>query len=303
MARINVSANPKRKAGPTALPADVRVMNLLAWVLVLAAIVFVGHTVWSFMQRSPLFALRSIEITSPLTRTNAVAVRSVAAPKVAGNFFTIDMAQARAAFEAVPWVRRASVRRVWPNGLQVSIEEHRATAVWDGGENDDRLVNEYGELFDANLADVEDDALPTLAGPEGSSRQVLTLHQRLLPLVAQMDTGIDALRQSRRGSWSLELGNGVSMELGRGSEAGDPAEVVERTARFVRTFTEVSTRLGHPTLQHVDMRHGNGYALRFQGMVMTPTLVPGTSVSAAGARPADRANAKPNSTQARAARN
>ncbi len=295
MARINVSATPKRKSGPAALPADVRVMNLLAWVFVLVALAVVGQTVWSFMKRSPVFALRHIEITSPLTRTNAVAVRSVAAPKVAGNFFTIDMAQARAAFEAVPWVRRASVRRVWPNGLQVSIEEHRATAVWDGGENDDRLVNEYGELFDANLADVEDDNLPTLAGPDGSSRQVLALHQRLLPLVAQLDTSIEALRQSRRGSWSLELASGASMELGRGSDAGDPAEVVERTARFVRTFAEVSTRLNHPTLQHVDMRHGSGYALRFQGMVMTPTLVPGASVSAA--------NAKPASTQPRAPRN
>lgn len=295
MARINVSATPKRKSGPTALPADVRVMNLLAWVFLLVALAVVGQTVWSFMKRSPVFALRHIEITSPLTRTHAVAVRSVAAPKVAGNFFTIDMAQARAAFEAVPWVRRASVRRVWPNGLQVSIEEHRATAVWDGGENDDRLVNEYGELFDANLADVEDDDLPTLAGPDGSSRQVLALHQRLLPLVAQLDTHIEALRQSRRGSWSLELASGASMELGRGSDAGDPAEVVERTARFVRTFAEVSTRLNHPTLQHVDMRHGSGYALRFQGMVMTPTLVPGASVSAA--------NAKPASTQPRAPRN
>ena len=38
----------------------------------------------------------------------------------------------RDSFETVPWVRRAVVRRVWPDRLAVRLEEHRAVALWVG---------------------------------------------------------------------------------------------------------------------------------------------------------------------------
>ena len=75
------------------------------------------------------------------------------------------------AFEAVPWVRQATVRRVWPGQLLVQLEEHQAVASWDGrGEYGEpplerALLNSHGEVFHANLGEVEDDRLPQLAGP------------------------------------------------------------------------------------------------------------------------------------------
>ncbi len=191
MARVDVRAKPKKRADNVALPGDVHVLNLLASVLVLVTLGFLASSAWGVMKTSRTFALRSIEVANSLNKTSLSALRAVAAPRVAGNFFTVDMVQARAAFEAVPWVRRASVRRIWPSGLEVTIEEHRATAFWDGGDGDDRLVNEYGEVFDANLAEVEDDSLPMLGGPEGSSPQVLAAHQRLLPVLSPMSAQIE----------------------------------------------------------------------------------------------------------------
>ncbi len=266
MARVDVRVKAKTRADVPALPGDVHMMNMAAALVLLIALGVLASGAWAAVKTSRSFALRTIEVANPLTRTSLSSLRAVAAPRVAGNFFSLDMDKARAAFESVPWVRRANVRRVWPSGLEVTIEEHRAAAFWDGGDGDDRLVNEYGEVFDANLAEVEDDGLPLLGGPEGTSRQVLTLHQRLQPLFAKLDTHIETLRVSRRGSWQAELNSGAVLELGRGSESGDTADVVARTARFVRTFAEVSTRFGNPDLKHVDMRHLNGYAIELQGV-------------------------------------
>ena len=39
--------------------------------------------------------------------------------KLKGNFFTLDLAEAKRVFESVPWVRQAVVSRVWPNRLTV----------------------------------------------------------------------------------------------------------------------------------------------------------------------------------------
>jgi len=96
-----------------------------------------------------------------------LAERARALPGLVGNFFSIDLAQARHAFETVPWVRRAVVRRVWPDRLAVRLQEHHAVELWesnDGSGPGDRLVNSQGEVFEANLGDVEDEALPRSPG-------------------------------------------------------------------------------------------------------------------------------------------
>jgi cell division protein FtsQ len=83
----------------------------------------------------------------------------------------------RAAFESVPWVRKASVQREWPNKLRVTLEEHVVLGTWgDHG----RLISVKGDVFTANLAEAEDDAdLVSLSGPDGSEREVLAQYTEL----------------------------------------------------------------------------------------------------------------------------
>lgn len=256
---------------PTALPFDIRLMNAAASaVFALAALVLLAALV-SWMQRAPLFTLRAIALDGELSRTNLATVRANAVPRLAGNFFSFDLERGRAAFESVPWVREAVVHRVWPNRLAVTLEEHRAAALWQGqGDNDrgnEKLVNTYGEVFEANLGDVEDENLITLAGPDGSSAQMLAMRRRLADALAPMDMRIELLKLSSRGSWHAELDSGADLELGRGGAD----EVVARTERFVRTLGQATQRFAGAdgrarTLLAADLRHPDGYALRLRGV-------------------------------------
>lgn len=259
-----ITRHPASSAAAVALPGDVRLMNMVAsLVYALAAVALLAAAVL-WLARSPWFAIRSVRVEGDLLRINAETLRANAAPRLAGNFFSADLAKARAAFEAVPWVRRATVRRVWPDRLVVQIEEHRATALWQGEERDDRLVNQQGEVFSANVGDVEDEALPTFIGPDGSSAAVLALYRRLLPVLRPLDMEIEQLQQSTRGSWRVLLDSGGHLELGRGTED----EVVARTQRFVRTLPQVTDRYRSP-LEYADLRHTDGYALRLRGVTTT----------------------------------
>ena len=249
-----------------ALPADVRLMRATAGVLyVLAAALFVA-IVSNWLIHRPAFAVRAIRVEGEVTRNSASTIRANAAPKLAGNFFTTDLAAAKRAFESVPWVRQAMVSRVWPNRLVVRLEEHQAVAIWAGDRAGDRLVNAYGEVFQANVGDVEDDALPQLDGPDGTSAHMLAMLTRLKPVFARLDLGVDALTLSGRGSWKAELNSGASVELGRGTDD----EVVARATRFVSTFTQVTHRYQRP-LEHADLRHHDGYAIRLRGIT---TVIP-----------------------------
>ena len=244
-------------------PFDVKLMNLTATVLfTAAAVVLLAAALW-WLVRNPAFAIGAITVHGDVTHSNAVTLRANVAPRLAGNFFTISLQATREAFEAVPWVRQAVVRREFPNRLRVVLREHQAVAFW-GGDGDVKLVNSFGEVFEANSGDVEQDNLPRLRGPEGQSMQVLQMYRAIRPLFEPLELAIEQLALSAHGSWNAELDSGALIELGRGSEQ----EVVERTRRFVQTLTQVTSRHNRRSdaLVSADLRHGNGYAVRLRGV-------------------------------------
>jgi cell division protein FtsQ len=250
-------------APASALPVDIRLMNAIAVVvfaLAGAALLAAGA---SWVARRPLFAIGGVRLEGDLQRNSVTTVRANAMPHLAGNFFTMDLGKARDAFEQVPWVRHAVVRRVWPNRLVVTLEEHQPVALWSGDENSDKMVNSHGEVFEANVGDVEDDSLPEFSGPDGSSAQVLAMYQRLAPVFQQLGVEMTSLAMSGRGSWKVELENGASVELGRGT----PDEVIERTTRFARTVPQVLRKF-HAPLESADLRHAEGYAVKLKGVTV-----------------------------------
>jgi cell division protein FtsQ len=252
-------------AAPRGLPGDVRLMNAASAAVFALGLLGLAAAGLGALLRVPYFEIGAIRIDGDLARNSVPTIRANALPALAGNFFSIDLKRAQAAFEQVPWVRHAVVSRVWPNRLAVRLEEHRAVALWEGeGGGVERLVNSHGEVFEANLGDVEDDDLPLFAGPEGSSAPMLALWQRLQPLFAERGMAVERLHLSGRGSWRLEVDNGATVELGRGRLD----EVVARSERFLRTLPQLARRWPQ-TLQYADLRHQDGYAVRLRGVTTT----------------------------------
>jgi cell division protein FtsQ len=248
-------------------PADVRWMNLSALAVSAIGVVVLLAAAVVWLAQASMFTLSGITVDGEVTHNNPLTLRANAMPKLAGNFFSVDLGAAQKAFESVPWVRQAAVRRVWPNQLAVQLEEHQTVALWATSPNDDteKLVNHFGEVFEANVGDVEDQGLPTLRGPEGTSAQVLTMYVALARELAPLQSKLEVLELSGRGSWRAELENGCELEIGRGSVN----EVLERTRRFVNTLPEaIRTYPEHPLLR-ADLRHNQGYALRLKGVSTT----------------------------------
>jgi len=261
------------------LPPDIRVMNGVAGLLLAAFALAAAAVGLHWLARQPAFSIRSITVEGDVSRNSSASLRANALPRLSGNFLTMNLLQARAAFEAVPWVRHAAVRRVWPLHLVVTLEEHRPAAYWETkAENadadsdavvDTRLVNSFGEVFEANLGDVEDEDLPTLAGPAKSSAAMLSMWRQLDPMThLKLDEGVSRLDLSGRGSWKATLEKGAVVELGRGSEA----EVVARYGQFIASVPRITARY-RSSLVSADLRHEAGYAVRLAG-VTTVTNAP-----------------------------
>lgn len=235
-----------------------RQLNLAANLLFGCAALLAAVAGLRLLLESPLFPVREILVRGTLKNAQRADLEQ-AAKGFGGNFFAVDLATVRARLEQVPWVRRVDVRRVWPDRVEASVEEHVALARW----GDDALVNTFGERFSGKSAE----SLPMLAGPAGSESFVAQHYRRFMEILAPIGESVERVVLTPRHAWQLRLASGLTLELGR-----DSNETVEaRLARFAEVFPETLGRLARdasgltPRFPHVDLRYPNGFALRVAG--------------------------------------
>ncbi len=247
------------------LPFDVRLMNfttaVLASGLLLAA---VAAGLW-WVLRNPMFTIGQITVTGDTRHNSAASLRAAVEPRLKGNFFTLDLGAAQAAFERAPWVRKAMVRREFPNRLTVDLQEYVPVAQW--GEGDTHLIDAKGHVFEVSDFDSDESDLPMLIGPDGQADQVLDMYRALDPLIEPLGVAIATLELQPRGHWHVVLDSGADIELGQGSQA----DLVARLAQFAGTVKEVAARHQRTVeaVETADLRHPGGYALRLRGVSTT----------------------------------
>lgn len=169
------------------------------------------------------------------------------------GFFTVNVDEVRARLQGLPWVDRVSVRRVWPDVLQVMVVEQWPLARW--GRN--ALLNRRGEVFTPASASLPE-GLPELEGPPGQQHQVAGMYQGISRLMRPLRLGVARLRLDDRRAWSLWLENGVAMELGR-------HQPFARVERFARIYPRLLASRGD-AFERVDLRYTNGFAVHWKAL-------------------------------------
>ena len=223
------------------------------YALAAAALIYAGvHAVVN----SPLLPLRQLALQGELTHVTREQAEGAARAAAVGTFFSVDLDAVRRAFESLPWVRRVEVRRLWPDRIQVSIEEHAALARWGADAQTRRLVNTYGEVFEAELSEAA--RLPQFTGPSGSAQEVTRRYAAFRQTLSPLQLEPRQVLLSPRYAWELRLSNGLTLELGR-DQLKEP--VLQRLARFVAFYAQTLGSLNR-RLEYVDLRYPSGFALR-----------------------------------------
>ena len=225
-----------------------RLLNAAAGFLVGVALLVFALAGVQLLLRSPLFPLREVVFVAAPERATREEVAHAVRRSLAGNFFAVDLAALRARLEELPWVRRAAVRRVWPDRLEVSLEEHVPLARWgDGG-----LINTFGERF----AGRSEAALPMFIAPGGMEGELAYRYPRFAAALEPLGAKLERVVLTPRLAWQVRLGNGLHLMLGRDAGAAEA-----RLQRFVGVYPAT---LDAPARRHeyVDLRYPNGFAVR-----------------------------------------
>jgi cell division protein FtsQ len=226
------------------------------------AMICIGMLVW--LSQRPVFALRQVMIEpvagQALKHINKPVVKQQVLETVQGNFFSVRLEDVKRGFESMPWVRHANVRRVWPNGLIVSIEEQKPFGTW-GGADSHTLMNAHGELFAGRVSDVGDGiVLIDFYGPEEASKEVMRLYERANAWFKPWNTEVKSLTLSERYAWHVKLSNGMKVEFGRDEENSDKTLTEDRVARLFKYWPQVQEKWAN-RVDAIDLRYANGFAI------------------------------------------
>lgn len=198
---------------PRALNWVANLLNALAAVMFFYGLVYV-------VVHLPIFPLKEVRVEGKLDHVTREQIKLIAARHLQGNFFTVDVVKARDAFQKLPWARKVSVRKRWPDRLEVVIEEQKELARW----GNIALVNTYGELFHA----ASDSDLPVFYGPGDGVAEVAKQYE-VYSQILSAGTGmhIAQLALTSRRAWQIKTNTGMVIELGR-EEMGALAEIRRR---------------------------------------------------------------------------
>lgn len=190
------------------------------------------------------FPIREVVVTGANHVDTRQGIRPVLS-KLSGSLFSIDLDAAKRNLENLPWVRTATVSRVWPGSLVVTLEEHVPAAAWNGL----AVIDVHGDVFPVRPWK----ELPGFFAPEGMEKEVTQRYGDFTAELAQGGWKIADIRVDARYAWQLTLTDGVTIELGR-------ERLDERLRRFVTFFPLAANRMAD--IARVDMRYPNGFAAR-----------------------------------------
>lgn len=224
----------------------------LAVALFALALLCWGALAWTV--RQPVFALRQIVIAGTLSQVNPANLEAVVREELRGNFFTMQLSDARQSLQRVPWVRKVALRRQWPDQLEIIVTEHSPLARW----NDNALVNKEGEVFIADY----DGELPQFNGPEGSAPEMSARFAEFGTTLRRAGLAIGEMRLSARGGWELRTAGvpALTIAIGRSEPEQRLGRFVDYYARTIGALARAGTRV-----EYADLRYRNGFAARIPG--------------------------------------
>ena len=221
-----------------------------AILLMVAPLLLVGAA-YSWFQQPENLTIKSVEVTGDLKYLTKESLGPIIEPYVATNLFLLESKDLETELEFNSWIYSASLTKIWPDKLRITIHEERPIAFW----GEDSMLNEFGEIIDAELAE-KAGQLPVLFSPQDNGRGMVENYLKVQQWTKDFPLKVREFREDSRGSWQLILANGLTVNIGR-------VQQEKRLRRFVVGYKrELMDNISK--IHTVDLRYTNGFAVKWK---------------------------------------
>ncbi len=245
-----------------------RWFRVAASLIVFAALGLLAGAFWEIKslllhnQHFLLASTRSVQVNGNRVVSDS-QVLALFARDTAHSVFRVPLAERQAELEQIRWVRHATVMRLWPNRLRVSVVERTPIAFAREG-NRIRLVDDEGVLLDLPDAAAQHYSFPVLTGL--SSSDPLSTRAARIDLYRHFVQALDANGENISAALSeVDLSDPEDVRAIFTGGARQPL-VHLGASDFLPRYRAYSSHLAewlrqYPQLQSVDMRYGRQVVL------------------------------------------
>ncbi len=228
--------------------SDSRMFNrLLPYLLASLSIVFI----WYILTWPSLLPIKHVKVDGRFATIERAYLGHIITPYVQNGFLKVDVHGLQQALQEIAWVESVTVRRIWPNAVNVTVNQHDIIATW--GKHG--LVTKTGEVIYPNRMRVAAQ-LPQLSGPADIQTSMITFMNNARDTFTKLPHDIIAVHVSPRYSWIVTLDNGVDIRLGR-------AQIEQKMARFVQAYPQIFASKSKKAC-YVDMRYAKGISITWE---------------------------------------
>ncbi len=230
------------------------------WVIGLLLTGLVGIVGYEAVTKRHIRSLPMKSVSLPLkyVRTEGVfqylsknEIKTVLQPLVMTGFFEADMQAIHSVVSTLPWVDTVTVKRIWPDAIDIKIREKKPYARW--GKNS--LITEQGVIFTPNNSE-QFQNLTVVTGPEQQQVKVLEIMKGVKTALADQSMQLAEFSVNDRWAWKIKLATGLEILLGRN-------EQLKKLQRFLKTLA-VLKQEQVDAMALVDLRYPNGYAVSWR---------------------------------------
>ncbi len=194
-----------------------------------------------------------IIVSGKLEHTKTDVLEEMIRPTLKGGFLNADLERVRVQLQSLPWVYEVSVRRRWPNALELHVVEQLPIARW----GEDGFLNHEGEVFHSIGEEKDWGGLPLLHGPEGAAGNMMSIYQQMIEILGPNELIVEELNIDDRGQVEARLRGDTVLVL------GGQAFIEERLRRFVAVY-RADLAAQKDTIVRVDLRYQNGLAVAYR---------------------------------------
>jgi cell division protein FtsQ len=231
---------------PTQEPSRIKWRGIF-FTMLMTFFLIVLSIVWHYRDEV-LFPIKNIDLQGTFDSTDNAELSNILAVHAAGSMLLLSVDQLKLQLEHLSWVDHVSIRRLWPYNLQVSVTKKQAVARF----GDTKLFTADGKFFVPSSRNIAQ-GLPYISGPENLAPQLLQTYFVLSKILLPSQLKILRLEVNPRLSYSLELDNGITVDLGS-------TDINQRLSSFVKVYNK-SLKAKVDQIQYVDMRYNSGMAV------------------------------------------
>ncbi|WP_281648894.1 cell division protein FtsQ/DivIB [Parendozoicomonas sp. Alg238-R29] len=188
-----------------------------------------------------------VEVSGNFRYLNQDTLQEELEPYLRERFFSVDLRGIQQVLEDDSWIANVRVKKIWPDRVEVALEEEVPVARWQEKE----LISADGKVLRSRQGRSFSE-LPLLGAPEGREQEIMQQYMTLSQQLRLLGLRVEAVSLTPSGNWSFRV-KGVAVQLG-------VDELIERMQRFTQLYyNRLQTRWAE--VGSIDLRYRDGVAV------------------------------------------